>query len=134
MGRLEAVARTFVSYRSSDVDSARQLAAEMQARGHNVWLDEWQISVGDSIIEKIDSGLEAVEFLILCYSGAGVRSPWMSREWMSTLARQLEGAGVKIIPVRFSGGKPPPLLADIKYIDLSANWDAGMNQLHAALS
>jgi hypothetical protein len=58
----------------------------------------------------------------------------MSREWMSTLARQLEGIGVKILPVRFPGGKPPALLADIKYIDLSANWDVGIDQLHAALS
>jgi hypothetical protein len=128
------MARVFVSYRSSDVDSARQLAADVQARGHAVWLDEWEISVGDSVIEKIDSGLEAVEFLILCYSGAGVHSPWMSREWMSMLARQLEGAGVRILPVRFPGGEPPALLADIKYIDLSANWDVGINQLHAALS
>jgi hypothetical protein len=128
------MARVFVSYRSGEVDSARQLAADVQARGHAVWLDEWEISVGDSVIEKIDSGLEAIEFLILCYSGAGVHSPWMSREWMSTLARQLEGAGVKILPVRFPGGEPPALLADIKYIDLSTNWDVGINQLHAALS
>ena len=128
------MAKVFVSYRSSDVDSARQLAAEMQARGHAVWLDEWQISVGDSIIEKIDSGLETIDFLVLCYSSAGVHSPWMGREWMSTLARQLEGAGVKILPVRFPGGKPPALLADIRYVDLSADWDVGINHLHAALS
>ena len=128
------MANIFVSYRSSDVDSARQLATEMQARGHSVWLDESQISVGDSIVEKIDSGLEAIQYLILCYSGAGVHSPWMSREWMSTLARQLEGSGVRILPVRFSGGNPPTLLADIKYIDMSADWNLGIEQLHMALS
>lgn len=127
------MAKVFISYRSGDVDAARQLAVELQKRGHFVWLDEWKISVGDSIIEKIDSGLEVIEFLILCYSRAEVHSPWMGREWMSTLARQLDGVGVKILPVRFPGGKPPALLADIKYIDLTANWDAGMNQLHAAL-
>jgi hypothetical protein len=127
------MAKVFLSYRSGDVDSARQLAAEMQARGHAVWLDEWEISIGDSIIEKIESGLEVIEFLILCYSGSGVRSPWMSREWMSTLARQLDGVGVRILPVRFPGGKPPVLLADIKYVDLSTEWDSGINQIHAAL-
>jgi TIR domain len=128
------MAKVFVSYRSGDVSSARQLAVELRARGHAVWLDEQEISVGDSIVAKIDSGLETVEFLILCYSRSGVRSPWMSREWMSTLARQLNGLGVKILPVCFPGGEPPALLADIKYIDLSENWNVGISQLHAALS
>ena len=128
------MAKIFVSHRSEDMDAARQLSVDLQARGHEVWLDEWEINVGDSIIEKIDSGLEAIQFLILCYSGAGVHSPWMSREWMSTLARQLKGAGVKILPVRFPGGRPPALLTDIKYIDLSADWASGIDQLCAALA
>ena len=127
------MAKVFVSYRSEDVDAARQLAVAVQARGHEVWFDEWEIKIGDSIIGKIDSGTEAIDFLILCYSGAGVHSPWMGREWMSTLARQLKGANVKILPVRFPGAEPPALLTDIKYIDLSVDWTSGIDQLCAAL-
>ena len=123
------MAKIFVSHRSEEIYAARRLALDVQARGHEVWLDEWRINLGDSIIEKINSGLEPIQFLILCYSDTGVDSPWMSREWMSTLARQLNGANVKILPVRLTGGRPPALLEDIKYVDLSADWAAGVNQL-----
>lgn len=127
------MAKIFVSHRSEDANAAHQLAVDMQARGHEVWIDEWDINVGDSIVEKIGSGLEATEFLVLCYSGSGVHSPWMGREWMSTLARKLNGANVKILPVRFAGGEPPALLSDIKYIDLSMDWTTGIDQLCAGL-
>ena len=128
------MAKVFISYCSNDADPARRLALDLKAHGHEVWFDEWNIFIGDSIVEKIDSGLEAAEFLILCYSGSGVHSPWMSREWMSTLVRQLKGAGVKILPLRFPGGMPPTFLADIKYIDLSTDWTFGVDQLCAALA
>lgn len=127
------MARVFVSHRSDDIDEARRLALEVEARGHEVWLDEWKIDLGDSIVERINSGLESIQFLIICYSGLGIDSPWMSREWMSTLARQLNGADVKILPVRLVGGNPPALLADIRYVDLSKDWTTGVNQLCAAL-
>jgi hypothetical protein len=57
----------------------------------------------------------------------------MNREWMSVLARQLEGAGVKVLPVRLTGGEPPAILADVKYADLVRDWQRGLDQLCAAL-
>jgi len=60
-------------------------------------------------------------------------SPWMSREWMSALARQLDGHGVRLLPLRLSGGEPPALLADIRYADLVADWDRGVQELLAAI-
>ena len=81
----------------------------------------------------IERGLEGASYVVLCYSSVGVVSPWMSREWMSTLARQLEGHRVRLLPSRLSGGEPPALLADIKYADLVSDWDGGLRQLLAAI-
>jgi hypothetical protein len=57
----------------------------------------------------------------------------MSKEWMSALARQLEGYNIKILPVRLSGGRPPAIMAGIKYADLVGNWEHGMQDLIKAL-
>ena len=57
----------------------------------------------------------------------------MSREWMATLAHQLNGYEVKVLPVRLSGGKPPAIVADIKYADLVKDWDNGVIELLKAM-
>src|SRR5437867_2261723 len=92
----------FISHRGADVELATRLAEEIRHAGYAVWLDEWEIGVGDSIVERINAGLENAKYVILCYSEAGVLSPWMSREWMSSLARQLAGYNVKMLPARLS--------------------------------
>jgi hypothetical protein len=127
------MANIFVSHRKADDQEAERLARELRDAGHQVWLDEWEIDLGDSIIQRISEGLAGSTKLVLCYSSAGVTSPWMSREWMSALARQLEGQNVQILPVRLTGGDPPPILADIKYADLVKDWSKGVTQLLHAI-
>lgn len=123
------MASVFISHRGADRDAAERLAVELRKRGHVVWLDTWKINVGDSIVERVNEGLSDSSYLVLCYSDAGSTSPWMGREWMSTLARQLKGARVRLLPVRLTGGVPPVILADVKYADLVADWSSGVDAL-----
>lgn len=127
------MASVFVSHRSADAPAAEQLASELRHRGHNVWLDIWKIDIGDSIVQRINEGLAASSYVVLCYSDTGVSAPWMSREWMSTLAQQLNGVATRLLPARLTGGHPPAILADIKYADLVKDWSSGMNALDAAM-
>ena len=123
------MANVFISYRRDDVREAEKLANEIRAAGHQVWLDEWNINLGDSIVGQINEGLEAANYVVICYSSSGVSSQWMSREWMSVLARQLNGHGIKLVPVRLTGGTPPAILADILYVDLIKDWSGGITRL-----
>ena len=123
----------FISHRIADVDLATHLAQELRESGFTVWLDEWEINIGDSIVQKMQEGLEGTAFLVLCYSDRGVLAPWISREWMSALARQLQGHDVKVLPVRLSGGEPPAILSDIKYADLVRDWKKGVGDLLRAM-
>ncbi|HEY2290165.1 MAG TPA: toll/interleukin-1 receptor domain-containing protein [Thermoanaerobaculia bacterium] len=127
------MASLFISHREADAKEAERLATELRSKGHQVWLDRWEIQTGDSIIEKIDDGLAGAMYLILCYSDQGVSAPWMGREWMSTLARQLNGRGIKLLPARLTGGEPPAILEDIRYADLATDWDSGVADLLAAI-
>jgi hypothetical protein len=127
------MARLFISHRIVDMKEAAQLAADLRALGHDVWLDHDEIRPGDSIVQKIDAGLADADYLVLCYSDVGIGSPWTSREWMSALARQLETADIRIVPVRLTGGSPPAILRDIKYADLVSDWQHGLADLAGAL-
>jgi hypothetical protein len=123
----------FISHRGSDTGFAVSLANALRAAGHHIWLDEWNIAPGDSIVERIDTGLMTAVDVILCLSAAGVNSPWISREWMAALARKLNGIPLRIIPVKFAPSAVPAILADIKTIDLFTDWDRGLQQLLATL-
>ena len=126
------MAKVFVSYRSADYLEADRLAEALREAGHSVALDIWAINVGDSILSWMNQELENAHYLVMCYSSSGL-APWMNQEWMSTLARQLNGENIKILPVLLTGGKPPAILADIKYANLIKNWDEGIALILKAL-
>ncbi len=123
------MANLFMSHRGSDLPEAERLAVELRKAGHTVWLDEWSIGLGDSIIEKMNEGLAAANYVVVCCSSSGTLAPWMGREWMSALARQMNSNRVKLLPVLLGGGSPPTILEDIKYCDLAKDWSRGVSEL-----
>jgi hypothetical protein len=125
------VANVFISHRGVDAVDAGRLATDLTGRGHDVRLDD-QIAIGDSIVAWMNDGLSGMMYLVLCCSGAGPSS-WMDREWMSTLARQLDGAPVRILPVLLAGGVLPVVIRDLRYADLAADWSSGVDALCAAM-
>jgi hypothetical protein len=123
----------FISHRLSDNAQAELLAIDIRNAGHKVWLDLWEIGIGDSITGRMNEGLEGSSYIVLCYSDAGILSPWISQEWLNALARQLNGEGVKILPVRLTGGKPPAILAGVKYADFVNDWAKALAELLRAI-
>lgn len=75
------MASIFLSHSSKDADVARQLANDLKQQGHKVWLDEWEIHVGECIPTKIEQGIGAAGFLIVLLSRHAVESAWVEREW-----------------------------------------------------
>ncbi|MCM3883690.1 toll/interleukin-1 receptor domain-containing protein [Frankia sp. R82] len=124
----------FVSHRGADAVLAEQLAEALRLAGHTVWLDIWEVIAGDSIVGAMNSGLAAADFVVLCLSSGTVEAPWISREWASTMARQLEGHPVRVLPAVLTGGSAPAVLADLKAADLVADWDSGVAALLAAIN
>lgn len=122
----------FISHRGVDSNLAERLAHDISRAGHKVWLDVWEIGVGDQIIERMNEGLEGASYVVVCYSSSGM-APWMTIEWASAFAQQLNGKGVKILPARLSGNEGPAILAGTKYADLMNNWDQGVSDLLKAI-
>ncbi len=122
------MANVFLSHRGADSDLAKQLAEDISAQGHQVWLDIWEIGVGDQIIEKMNEGLEGATYLVVCYSSLGM-APWMTIEWSSALAAQLNGKKIKVLPVRLSGACAPAILEGTKHADLMKDWSRGVKDL-----
>jgi hypothetical protein len=79
------MAYVFLSHSHADKPFAKQLVADLRNAGHSVWIDEAEINIGDSLIAKIRTGLDQVDFVCAILSKASANSPWVEKE----LARRM---------------------------------------------
>lgn len=107
--------KVFISHSSMDHGFVLLLANRLKNELINVWIDDWELQVGDSIVQKINEGLKRCDFLIIVFSENSIKSEWVLRELNSTLMRQLTGKEVTILPIllEIEPEKLPPLFSDI---------------------
>lgn len=71
----------FLAHSSNDKGRVRMLHDDLKHLGHNPWLDENKISVGESIIRKLEEGIEQSEYMIVVLSKSAENSEWVRAEW-----------------------------------------------------
>lgn len=118
----------FISHASEDKDEvARPLSQQLEKLGLRVWLDECQLTVGDSLRRSIDRGLVESRFGIVVLSPAFFTKEWPNKELDGLVALD-DGKEKVILPVwhhvtateirRFS-----PILADRLAVSTSQGID-----------
>lgn len=89
----------FISHASEDKDEiVRDLADELKSNGFEVWYDEFELKIGDSLRKKIDTGLSKSRFGIVIISPAFVRKNWTEYELNGMVAKEMNGHKV-ILPI-----------------------------------
>lgn len=92
--------KVFLSHASEDkdrfvVDFARQL----RESGVDVWLDQWEMKPGDSLVDKIfEEGLKEARAVIIVLSTTSVQKPWVREELNASVVNRIS-RGTKLIPV-----------------------------------
>lgn len=113
------MSRVFLSHSHIDRPFARQLAADLRRAGHDVWLDEAQIEVGDSLIEKIREGLNEVDYVAAIISRASVASPWVTKELDIASNREIRESRIVVLPVLLERVPLPGFLEGKFYADFT---------------
>ncbi len=121
--------RVFISYSSQDKSFVRGLAFDLKDFGVNVWYDDWEIQVGDSIVEKIFDGLEISDILIVVLSPFSVASNWVKEELSTTVMRKISETSILILPILISPCEIPFPLRHIKYADFTNKDQEGLYSL-----
>ena len=89
----------FISHASEDKDSiVRSLADELVARGLKVWYDEFTLSIGDSLRQKIDAGLARSRVGLVVLSPAFVDKGWTNYELDGIVTRTISGEQI-LLPI-----------------------------------
>lgn len=109
----------FLSHSSLDKEIVVTLAMDLEKRGLKTWLDSFDILPGESIVKKIDEGLNGSDYILLFVSKNFLKSNWVFKEWETMLWDEMNSGVIKIIPIKLDDCKMPKLLQTKKYISIS---------------
>jgi TIR domain len=107
----------FISHASEDKDAiARPLAIRLRELGIKVWLDEFELRLGDSLRRSIDRGLSQSKFGIVVLSQTFFSKEWPQRELDGLVSKESDNKKV-ILPIwhnitREEISQFSPILAD----------------------
>lgn len=89
----------FISHASEDKEEfVRPLAEALSGLGVEVWYDEFQLRIGDSLRRSIDRGLSNSRFGVVVLSSAFFAKNWPQYELDGMVAREMNGVKV-ILPI-----------------------------------
>ena len=111
----------FLSYTHKDKDFARKLAMDLQKSGAKVWIDEGELQLGDSLIERIQEGIDNVDYLAVILTPESVKSKWVRREVDIAMNHEINGKKVKVLPLLLRQCKFPLLLEGKFYADFTSD-------------
>src|SRR6266700_8120423 len=119
----------FISYSHQDRKFVDRLALQLVQNKVNVWLDRWELSVGDSLLSKVQDAITGASALLVVLSQASVGSAWVQKEINSGLLRELEERRVIVLPVRIEDCQIPVFLREKVYADFRSDFDAGLRRV-----
>ena len=114
--------RVFISHASEDKERfVAGLASKLTEKGVDVWYDEWEIKLGDSLIDKIfEKGIKSSDFMIIVLSKNSINNNknWVEEELNVANFRRIEKK-IKIIPILIDDNVDIPVsINHLKRIDI----------------
>lgn len=111
--------KVFLSHQNDDKPVVEPIALALRDKlgEDNVFYDAWSIRPGEGIIERMNEGMTAPDFVFFFVSQKSLASGMVKLEWHNALYQAAKGK-TQLIPVRVDGVAMPALLMQSVYIDL----------------
>ncbi len=119
----------FISYSHENREFVDRLASQLVAHNVNIWLDRWELNIGDSIIAHIQEAVDGASALLLILSKSSVSSEWCKNEINAGLLRELEEKRVFVMPVMLEDCEVPVFVRGKLYADFRTSFDDGLRTI-----
>lgn len=124
----------FLSHSHYDKDFALKLHVKLIHNGIKNWFDEAEIGPGVSLIDKVEQGIDEMDYLGVILSHNSVVSEWVKREVRMALNGEIANRSVKVIPILIEKCTIPGFLRDKKYVNFVDSFETGFDELIGFLS
>lgn len=114
----------FISYSKKDKNTALLIASLLTENDIHVWMDDFNVKVGDTVVSTIEAGIKEADYFIVLLSESSIKSEWVKQEIELAYITNHERNKPKIIPIVVEGLNPnkiPKLLMDIRWLTVNDN-------------
>lgn len=123
----------FLSHSWEDKFFARKLAEVLVSQGVNVWIDEAELRVGDSFLQRLSEAIGKTDFFGVVLSHSSISSSWVQKELQIAMNEEIKGRKIKVLPILLEKCEMPGFLRDKVFADFTDPADFG-NSLSQLLS
>lgn len=124
----------FISYSHKDKDFVDKLALILVDKRIKVFVDRWEMRLGDSITTKIQDAISEASHLMIILSKNSIASDWCKREITSALLLELERKRIVLLPILIEDCEIPLFLRDKYYADFRHSFEDGLDTVLESLS
>lgn len=124
----------FISYSHADKTFVDKLAVKLVKHDAHVWVDMWELNVGDSILNRVQEAIRDSSALLIVLSKASVASEWCKKELSAGLMRELDEKRVVVLPVLVEDCEIPVFLREKMYADFRKDFRSGLKALLEAVA
>jgi hypothetical protein len=113
----------FISHSHRDKLIAKRIASDLEKAGHEVWIDDAEIRVGDDFFDKISEAINQVDYFLVLLSFESIKSKWVQLELEHALNRENKYSSFSVLPVMIDNTELPKSLSHKEYFNLTEHTD-----------
>ena len=119
----------FISHSTRDKAAALQLSTTLNFCAIDVWLDDWELEVGQSLTDALGKAMDDSRFIAILITENYNKTVWTKTEYKKALAREQKENRTVMLPLIVGEAEIPDFLEDKIYIDLRTEYFSGITKL-----
>lgn len=119
----------FISHSSRDKNAALNLATTLNFCSIDVWLDDWELEVGQSLTDEIAKAMEDSRYIVILITENYNKTVWTKTEYKKAVSREQKENRTVMLPLIVGEAQIPDFLEDKLYIDLRDEYFSGITNL-----
>ncbi len=119
----------FISHSSRDQKVASELALTLNFCAIDVWLDDWELEVGQSLADEVAKAMEDSRYIAILITENYNKTVWTKTEYKKALSREQKENRTVMLPLIVGEAEIPNFLEEKIYIDLRKDYFSGITKL-----
>jgi len=119
----------FISHSSRDKSAASDLALSLNFCSVDVWLDDWELEVGQSLTDEIAKAMDDSKYIAILITENYNKTVWTKTEYKKALSREQKEGRTVMLPFIVGEAVIPDFLEDKIYIDLRTEFYSGVTKI-----